>query len=388
MRGVRAQLGLVEVRPGQTVAIGVGSRGVSPIKKVVATLVREISAAGLEPFIVPAMGSHGGGTAAGQRAVLEEYGIAESTIGAPVRATMETQLLGTTSRGVDVHIDLNAFNADHIVIVARVKPHTGFRSDIESGLCKMLAVGMGKITGASRIHEGGLTETIPAAAAVAIDSGKLLFGVALVENAFDRPYIVKIAGPDEFHQTDRDLLVEAKELLPRIPIDRLDLLIVDEMGKDISGTGMDTNVIGMWRRLGGERAPDYGLLSVLRLRKTSEGNASGIGMADFTTQALVDAIDRNQTYLNALTALVPFMARIPLTLSTDRECLETAIGLAMRTSPGEPRIGRIRNTLELEDFRVTQPVAAEIEAAGGGERVGDAGEIVFEWDGRLSDLPA
>ncbi len=387
-RGVRAQLGLGEVRPGQTVAIGVGSRGVSPIRKVVATLVREIVAAGLEPFIVPAMGSHGGGTAAGQQAVLEEYGIAESTVGAPVRATMETQLLGTTSHGVEVHIDLNAFNADHIVIVARVKPHTGFRSDIESGLCKMLAVGMGKSTGASKIHEGGLTETIPEAATVAIDSGRLLFGVALVENAFDRPYIVKIAGPDEFHHTDRDLLVEAKELLPRIPIDRLDLLIVDEMGKDISGTGMDTNVIGMWRRIGGERVPDYGLLSVLRLRKTSEGNASGIGMADFTTQTLVDAIDRNQTYLNAITAMVPFMARIPLTLPTDRECLETAIGLATRTSPGEPRIGRIRNTLELEEFLVTQPVAAEIEGAGGGARVGDAGEIEFERDGRLSDLPA
>ncbi|MDP6182271.1 MAG: lactate racemase domain-containing protein [Gammaproteobacteria bacterium] len=384
--GIRARLATSHAKPSESVAIGVGSRGVSPIREVVTTLIGELKSSGLRPFVVPAMGSHGGGTAEGQRHVLGEYGITESGVGAPVEATMETRCLGTTPGGVDVHLDLNAFHADHIVIIARVKPHTGFRSDIESGLCKMLAVGMGKRNGAANIHEGGLVETIPEAAAVAIDSGKVLFGVALVENAFDRPYLVRVPAPLDFHQTDRELLIEAKRILPRIPTARLDLLIVDEMGKDISGTGMDTNIIGMWRRIGGERIPDYGLLAVLRLRETSDGNAAGIGLADFTTQSLVDEIDRKQTYVNALTALAPFMARIPVTMATDRDCLEAAIGLAKRTAKSDLRVGRIKNTLELESFSVTPPVAKEMRLVGAAQPEGEPSQLRFDPNGNLSDI--
>lgn len=385
-RGIREQINKGRAKAGETVAIGVGSRGVSPIRQVVSAVVREVKAAGLLPFIVPAMGSHGGGTAEGQRRVLSEYGITEANVGAPVRATMDTVILGVTSAGADVYGDLYAYGADHVVIIARVKPHTGFRSDIESGLCKMLSVGLGKRAGAARIHEGALAETIPAAAAVALGTGKVLFGVALVENAFDRPYKVKVAGPDEFLRTDRELLVEAKRILPRIPTDHLHLLVVDQMGKNYSGTGMDTNVIGMWRRIGGERKPDYGWLAVLRLSKASEGNAAGIGLADFTTQALVEAMDREQTYVNALTALVPFMARIPVTYPSDRECLESAAGLAQRSARGAVRAGRIRNTLELDQFWVTPEVAAEMERAGSAQACGRPAPFAFNGAGELEGL--
>lgn len=384
--GIRDRLTASNAKPGESVAIGVGSRGVSPIREVVTTLVRELKSGGLRPFVVPAMGSHGGGTAEGQQHVLEEYGITESGIGAPIKATMETQCLGATPSCVDVHLDLNAFRADHVVIVARVKPHTSFRSDIESGLCKMLAIGMGKRAGAANIHAGGLAQTIPEAATVTINSGRVLFGVALVENAFDRPYLVRVTAPHEFHRTDRELLIEAGRILPRIPTDCLDILIVDEMGKDISGTGMDTNIIGMWRRIGGERIPDYGLLAVLRLRETSDGNAAGIGLADFTTQSLVDAIDREQTYVNALTALAPFMARIPVTMANDRDCLEATIGLAERTAKSDLRIGRIKNTLELETFSMTPPVADEMCLAGAAQRDGDPSQLRFDLDGNLSNI--
>ena len=388
VEGIRTVLAQTRIKPGESVAVGVGSRGVSPIQQVTTAVVRELKASGLRPFIVPAMGSHGGGTAEGQRHVLAERGVTESEVGAPIRATMETHVLGSTPHTIDVHMDLNAFQADHVVIIARVKPHTSFRSDIESGLCKMLAVGLGKRAGAASIHEAGLAETIPEAATVGIDSGKLLFGVALVENAFDRPYLARVCSPHQFHHTDRELLIEAKRILPRIPTDQLDLLIVDEIGKDISGTGMDTNVIGMWRRIGGERAPDYGFISVLRLRPTSDGNAVGIGMADFTTQTLVDAIDREQSYVNALTALAPLMVRIPLTMANDRDCLEASIGLAQRMSGSNVRLGRIKNTLELECFSVTPPVAEDMHRAGSATPAGNPAPLCFDSHGNLVDTAA
>ena len=387
-RGVRARLAQARPAPGASVAIGVGSRGVSPILQVVSVVVRELKDAGLRPFVVPAMGSHGGGTAEGQRRVLTEYGISEEQIGAPVRATMETKLLGTTPQGVEVHGDANAFGADHVAIIGRVKPHTAFRAEIESGLCKMLTVGLGKRKGAERIHEGGLAETIPAAAEVVLATGKVLFGLALVENAFDRPHTVRVAAPDDFLRTDRELLVLAKKLLPKLPMDHLHLLVVDEMGKNISGTGMDTNVVGMWRRIGGERSPDYGSLVVLRLTAESEGNASGVGMADFVTNALVDAIDREKTYVNALTALVPFMVRIPLTLRTDRDCLGTAIEFARRSAGGGLRMARIKNTLEIERFWVTENVAAELEAGRFAERDGAPKRMEFDAAGNLAGVAA
>ena len=385
--GLRRRLAEASFEAGETVAIGVGSRGVSPIQQVVRTVVKEVKAAGLRPFIVPAMGSHAGGTAEGQRDVLLDYGITPDEVGAEIRATMDTVVLGTTPDNVQVRGDAIAFAADHVAVIGRIKPHTGFHSDIESGLCKILSVGLGKRDGAERIHEGGLTRTIPEAATVMLDTGKLIFGVGLVENAFDRPAYARIAGPEEFHATDRELLVEAKRLIARIPTDQLHLLVIDEMGKNISGSGMDTNVIGKWRRAGGEKIPFYEFISVLRLTAVSHGNATGIGAADFTTRKLVDSVDWQGTYVNAQTALVPDVVACPMTFDTDRECLEMSAQLARRKARGaELRMVRIRSTLEIETFLASETVADELESAGTAARDGDPRAPAFTAGGEIVDL--
>lgn len=385
--GIRAQLARSHVVRGGTVAVGVGSRGISPIGQVVSTVIRELKAAGLKPFIVPAMGSHGGSTAEGQLKVLADYGVSRETVGAEVRATMETKVLGKTPQGVEVHGDVNAYGADHIVLVSRIKPHTDFKAEIESGLCKMLCIGLGKRNGAERIHAAGLADTIPEAARVALATGRVLLGVALVENPFDRPAVVRVAGPDQFHDTDRELLVIAKRILPRLPVNVLHLLVVDQIGKNISGAGMDTNVVGTWRLTGyGERVPDYRYVAALRLTEKTHGNASGIGLADFTTMALVDAIDSESTYINSLTSMMTNAARIPMTFPNDRACLETAVAIAGRASGGVPRIGRIKNTMELDLFWVSQAVAKDIEAAGAAEPCGPAGPFTFDARGNLMGL--
>ncbi len=387
--GIRAAIAGADVSAGDSVAVGVGSRGVSPIRQVVSRVIAELKNAGLNPFVVPAMGSHGGSVAEGQRRVLAEYGISEETVGAEVRATMETSILGKTPGGVVVHGDANAYSADHIVIIARVKPHTDFRADIESGLCKMLSIGLGKKNGAETIHAAGVAETIPEAAKIALGTGKILFGVALVENAFDVSAIVRVALPNEFHDTDRELLVSAKKLLPRLPAENLDFLVVDEMGKNISGAGMDTNVVGAWRlHPSSDRVPNYRYLAALRLTSESKGNASGIGMADFTTKRLVDAIDFGASNVNAITSLVTTSVRIPITFDTDAECLQTGVSVANRLNPVNPRIGRIKNTMELADFWVTEAVASELENE---DKAGSRGEgLHFKFDpgGNLLGMPA
>ena len=376
---VRRGVAGLQVPRGGHVAVAVGSRGVSPLREVVTAILEGVRDAGASPFIVPAMGSHGGGTAAGQRSVLAGYGIVED-----VESSMETVVLGRTEAGVPVYLDANAARADGIVVLGRVKPHTGFHADIESGLCKMLAVGLGKAEGAKAIHAGGLAETIPAAAAIALAKAPVIGGVALVENAYDRPCRVAVVGPARFHETDRELLLEARRRFPMVPLEQADLVIVDEMGKNISGTGMDPNVIGMWRRFGGARVPDFARVAVLGLSEASHGNANGIGLADFTTRRLVEAVDWRETYLNALTALDPGIGKIPVTLGSDRECIETALDVLRRaTGKAEPSVVRIKSTLELGELRVSRELVGCLPADGTVEVVGEAEEMAFDESGRL-----
>ena len=383
-KGIRARLAEADISPGQSVAIGVGSRGVSPIVKIVRVVVRELKAAGLKPFVVPAMGSHGGSTAEGQAGVLRGYGITPDGVGAEINATMDTVVLGRTTSGLEVRGDAIAHGADHIVIIARVKPHTDFNGEIESGLCKMTAIGLGKRAGAELIHGAGLAENFPQVAAVAIATNRFLAGVALVENPFGQPSKVQVSAGVDFHETDRLLLREAKRILPRVPVEMLHLLVVDEMGKNISGAGMDSNVVGMHRLLcGGERLLDYRLLAVLRLTEESKGNAIGIGMADFTTQALVDSIDKNTSYVNALVSTMVQPMRVPMTFPTDEECSRAAISMATRTSQGKPRIARIKNTLELEKFWVSGHVVGELQDSGRAEVSGDPERLAFDDHGEL-----
>jgi hypothetical protein len=346
------------VNPGQRIAITAGSRGISNIALVIQTCIEELRASGAEPFVVPAMGSHGGATPEGQRAVLAEYGITEAEVGAPILATMDTVTVGHLEDGTACYMDRNAYEADGVLVVGRVKAHTAFRADIESGLCKMLAIGLGKQRGAETNHARGLARTIPEVASVLLASGKVTLGLGLVENAYHKLHTVRAAAPDAFHETDRSLLTLANELLPRVPFDSLDLLIVDEIGKNVSGSGMDYNIVGMWRRIGGEQRPDYKRIAVLGITHQSEGNGMGMGIANFTTQRLFDQLDLQKTYMNGLTANAYDAIKIPIILPSDLEVCEAALKAALATAPA--RVVWIRNTLELQEMLVSEALLPEV----------------------------
>ena len=346
------------VKPGQSVAVGVPSRGVHDLKDVVATTVKCLQELGLRPYITPAMGSHGGATGEGQIAVLHGLGITEASTGVPFRGSMDVVSLGRIESGAEVFLAKDVLEADHIVVVNRVKPHTSFRAEVESGLCKILAVGLGRQAGASTVHKYQLGETIVPAAKLIIEKAPVLLGVAVTENACGGTNSVHLALPEKFPETDRALLQEAWTLFPRLPIDQLDVLLVDELGKDISGGGMDANIIGFWRRDGGERKPDYRVLAVFNLTPDSHGNAMGIGMADLQPQRLMDIVDIKATYMNALTSRVLRSVRVPLTLESDRRVVEVAMDMV--PDPISARMGRISNTLNLGTFWVTAPVLPEL----------------------------
>lgn len=346
------------VQPGQRIAITAGSRGISNIAVVIRTCIEELRAAGAEPFVVPAMGSHGGATPEGQRAVLAEYGITKAEVGAPILATMDTHTVGQLEDGTPCYMDLNAWQADGVLVVGRVKAHTAFRADIESGLCKMLAIGLGKQRGAEANHARGLARTIPEVASVLLASGKVTLGLGLVENAYHKLHTIRAAGPDQFHETDRALLKIANELLPRVPFETLDLLVVDQIGKNVSGSGMDYNIVGMWRRIGGDQRPYYTRIAVLGITPQSEGNGMGMGIANFTTQRLFDQLDLQKTYMNGLTANAYDAIKIPIIMPSDRAACEAALKAALTSAPA--RVVWIRNTLELDEMLVSEALLPEV----------------------------
>jgi hypothetical protein len=367
---------------GGRVAITAGSRGIANIAAILRTVVDEVRSCGADPFIVPAMGSHGGATAHGQVAVLAEYGITPDSMGCPILSDMETVALAPTASGVPVCMDRNAFAADAVVVVARVKPHTSFRAPVESGLCKMLAVGLGKQRGAEALHQAGLGAAVEEVAKVTLATGRVALGLALVENAHEKTCLVEAVAPENIVQRDRDLLVMAAGLLPRIAFDPLDVLIVDWMGKNLSGSGMDYNVIGLWRRVeGAERRPYFRHIVVLNLSPESGGNAIGVGAADFTTRKLFDAIDLPKTYMNGLTANAPGTIKIPIIMANDREAVETALRSA---NPGdEPRVVRIHSTLHLAEYRISPALLDEARRLPGLEIVGESEPMQFDVEGNF-----
>ena len=369
------------ITAGARIALTAGSRGISHIDEILATCVATLRAMGAEPFIVPAMGSHGGATAEGQAEVLAGYGITEASVGAPVRATMDVVEVGRTPAGVPVYMDRLAWEADGVIVCGRVKAHTAFKAPIESGLCKMLAVGLGKQRGAETMHASGLAQTIPDAARVSLASGKVLLGLAIVENAADEPYRIEAVAPKRFHDVDRELLQVSNALLPRIPFDHLDVLVIDWIGKNISGSGMDPNVIGMWRRLGGERRPDYKRIVVRDVTPESHGNAIGIGWADFTTRRLIDSIDRAAMEMNCITANAPDVARIPIATATDREAIELAIKTAAVTGP--VRLARVHSTLRLEELYVSEALLDEARSSQSIDVIETPAPMAFDAAGRL-----
>jgi len=347
------------VRSGQRVAVAVGSRGIDRLPEIVAAVVKSLRALRLEPFILPAMGSHGQGTAEGQTILLNELGVNEAAVGAPVCSSMEVNSLGHIDSGAEVFVSRDAVEADHLVVIGRIKPHTAFRADVESGLCKMLAVGCGKHAGAAQMHKFGLGASIVPAAKLIAGRVSILCGLAIVENSLDRPHLIKLALPDEFSAVDQKCLKRARKLLPVIPLNDLDILIIDEMGKNISGAGIDPNIVGFWRREGGPRTPDYRTLIVLDITAHSHGNALGIGMADLTTRRVMDMIDLKATYTNALASGIWSGARLPIALENDRQVIETAISRVPDLN--RIRMARIINTLHLETFWATKPLLSELQ---------------------------
>jgi hypothetical protein len=345
-----------ELRPGARIAIAVGSRGIAEIATIVRVLVASLRRYGVDPFIIPAMGSHGGATAEGQLSVLASLSITEATMGAPIISSLEVDLLGTLPGGLPVYIDHAANAADGIIVVNRVKPHTDFNAPIESGLSKMVVIGLGKHAGAIATHSWGvegLEHYLPVAAKFAVAHARILGGLAIVENAFDEVAevtMVPVAGIGD--EQERQLLRRAKELMPRLPWDNLDVLVIDKMGKNISGAGMDPNIIGRIRNVDEQKpaAARITNITVHDLTEESHGNAIGLGIADFTTARLLDKLDLQSMYINGLTAGVIALdaIKIPITLPTDREAVAAAIRTCGRPDAGLVHLARIENTLKLE----------------------------------------
>ena len=365
------------VRPGMRVAVAVGSRGISCYREVVKAVVETLQALGAEPFLVPAMGSHGGGTAEGQHEVLVGYGMAD--LGVPILSSLEVKQIGETG-GMPIYWDRHAAEADAVIPVNRVKAHTAFRADHESGLCKIMTIGLGKKRGAATLHAHDAGTAIPLAAQVILKNMPVVAGVAIVENGRHAAAEIAVLPGERIFQEEPRLLRQAKALQPSIPFDDLDLLVVHEMGKNISGTGMDTNIIGMWRRNGGPREPNFRVLAVLDLTPDSHGNASGVGLADLIPERLRAKIDWHATYTNCLTAGNFAAAKQPVTLASDREVIETGL---MGKNTATARVAWIQNTLELETLWLSPALLDEVGKMQTLTQVGKAQEVQFTADGAL-----
>jgi hypothetical protein len=371
-----------KIRPDARIAITAGSRGIQNLVTMTRAAVDAVKALGGRPFIVPAMGSHGGATDEGQKKLLADLGISESTMGCPVISSVEVEEIGRTPSGHPVYFSKDALHSDGVIAVNRVKLHTIFRGDVESGLCKILAVGLGKHRGAQQIHKVGTQPFLVETARVILDKAPILAGVAVLENSLDETMEVHVVPRERFEATDVALLTRCWQVLPRVPFDPLDVLVVDKMGKNISGTGMDTNIIGIGGRVGGKMTmgtPAISTIVVLGLTPETHGNANGIGLADLTTRRLVDSIDYKSTYTNVLTTRLWSAGRLPVILETDREAVEVAVG---DMSPDEIRLVRIQDTLHLEELEISDALLPEARKLGL-TVVGEARPPLFDNAGRI-----
>jgi hypothetical protein len=381
------------IKPGQTVALTAGSRGIANIPLILKSTAQFLKDLGARPFLVPAMGSHGGGRADGQRAVLESYGITEALVGAPIKASMEVLSLGNTSDGFPVFLDKHASEADHIGVVARVKPHTTYHGPIESGLMKMMMIGLGKHVGAINYHklllEYPYDQVVRSVGRTLRARAPVAFGLAAVENAYDETARIDAALPQDFEKREEELLVCAKKWLARLPFHEADILIIDEIGKEVSGSGMDTNVVGRKRAFKTrppENQPDMRFIFVRDLSEHTHGNAAGIGNADFTTTRLVRTMDYRATVINCVTAGYPDGANLPVHLDSDREVLDAALGILGTRPPEKARVMRIRNTMLLETVEASETCLEELKKVTDFEVIGGPSEMRFDAAGNLPSL--
>ncbi|HEV2122314.1 MAG TPA: lactate racemase domain-containing protein [Chloroflexota bacterium] len=376
------------IKAGQRIAIGVGSRGIGRLSDITAALVRELKGLGAEPFIIPAMGSHGGATAEGQREVLAHLGITEELVGAPVVSDMTTVEVGRTDDDIPVRLDKHALGADGIVFIARIKPHTAFRGQYESGLAKMIAIGVGKQSGAAACHAAGfgdMARRVPALASIALTRAPFRFGLAVLENAHDKPYKILAVPADRILAEEPALLDEAKAAMPRVPFEQLDVLVIDEIGKNISGDGADPNITGRYPTPFASGGPVVAKQVVLDLTAETDGNANGIGTADFTTVRAAAKMSFGQTYPNGLTSTVVGPVGLPMILPSDRLALQAAL-LTCNAVGRAPRVLRIANTLRLDEFVVSASLLPDVQADSRLEVVGGPAQTAFDGEGNLIDL--
>lgn len=387
---MRSNLVAKSIQPGSRVALAVGSRGIDRIAEVVAATVRELRRMGADPFIVPAMGSHGGATPQGQKDVLAQLGVTEEAMGAPIRSSMDTVRLGEVEGDVPVYFDrIAATEADVIIPINRVKPHTDFHAPVESGLMKMIAIGLGKQKGADTFHSRGFHSfhtLIPAVARFSMEQLNIPFGLALVENGLSRLALVEAVPAAGMYEREQVLVQKAREWLPRLPGRALDVLIIDKIGKDISGIGADTNVVNRYYDGKLPFEPSIQRIIIRDLTDDTEGNASGLGLGDVALRRAVDRMDPLKTYMNCITAKTPEGARIPLTVENDRQALFIAIACCLQVTPETARVARIEDTKHLETLWVSEPWwEAELKELNHLSPLAEPQEIRFTSDGMLID---
>ena len=388
-----AALGLGEtIRRGQTVAVTAGSRGIAQIHQIIKAIVDHLKGLGASPFIVPAMGSHAGGTAEGQRDLIERYGITEQYCGCPIRTSMETVIVCHAQEGFPVHFDRLAYQADHVVVCGRVKPHTNFTGDVESGLMKMMLIGLGKHAGAKiyhrAIHDYSFTQIVRSVAREVLAKCKIAAGVAIVENGYDETARIAAVRPGEFEQREKELLVLARQWMPRLPFDRADVLLLDEIGKNISGTGMDTNVVG--RKHGIHRAapdefPKIRMIAVRNLTDETHGNATGLGMAEFCRTRVVRRRDVAMTRMNCFTGGHAVGAMTPVEFETDREILGAVFPLIGLTEPRDAKLMWVRNTLSVAEMACSAAYLREAKSRPDLEILTGLLPMPLDEDGNLPD---
>jgi hypothetical protein len=389
---VRAELGGLSwsaIQPGHRVAITAGSRGIADIAEILRAIVEFLKSLGADPFLFPAMGSHGGATAAGQVAMLEQLGVTEASVKAPIISSMEVAELGTTENNVSVFMDKNALTADHIVVVNRIKSHTKFKAPIESGLMKMMAIGMGKQKGAELYHKAAVQDTffkiITDAARLVLKKTPVICAVAILENAYGETAKITALKTGEIESREKDLLLLSKKMMAKLPFNEIDLLIIDEMGKDISGVGIDPNITGRNRDLLGvfPHPAQVKRLFVRDITDRSKGNATGIGLADITTQRLVDKIDYAATYKNCITGISPEKAAVPMHFGNDREAIEVALGSIGLIPAKKSKIVRIKNTLRLDTAEVSEAYAETFQQRPDLEIIGGPYRMEFNGENNL-----
>jgi hypothetical protein len=382
-----------KIQPGETVAISAGSRGIANIHIIIKAIADHLGSIDARPFIVPAMGSHGGGTAEGQQGIIEGYGITEEFCNCPIRASMETVIVCDAKEGFPVHFDKHAYGADHVIVVGRVKPHTNFSGDIESGLMKMMLIGLGKHAGAKIYHRAiadfNFGQIVRSVAREVLEKCGIVAGLAIVENSYDETARIEAIAPDDFEDREKELLVLAKKWMPKLPFDAADILVLDEIGKDISGSGMDTNVVG--RKYHDHQAaegetPRIKKIVVRGLTPATHGNASGIGLAEFCRTRLVEEMDARITRINCITGGHSTGAMVPLDYETDREILDVALVSIGLTEPPDARFLWARNTLDVAEVVCSETYLQEAQQRDDLEVLSEPQPMPFGEDGNLPQI--